>query len=314
MLAVVLALIVAVVVIWLLFAGLFGSGGSSTTNVTNVNPPAQTQPASKDGAERQHQRAEGRREHAGPAAERAAAGRARQALTITPERTREAAPIGAASFTSPPRRQRAAQTRNRPRPRRRNSLECGQNPWGRGAVARPIGVEARTHAPGVRGLKSTSTIGRRCATNETKPASRSDRTMVDVGFNPRTLAGPMCHAGPHGFWSHSNELRPYRRGEGRRVSSVSPLRAGEGPGVRSYLPVQIWPERMSLARTVPHRLEWCRGLAVQIAPFGHGEGRSPWSRQTANGCGPLTMRDGVPKSMMRKTWKGQHVRSPFVVI
>jgi hypothetical protein len=48
MLAVVLVLIVAVVVIWLLFAGLFGSGGS-TTNVTNVNPPAQTQPASKDG-------------------------------------------------------------------------------------------------------------------------------------------------------------------------------------------------------------------------------------------------------------------------
>lgn len=53
MLAVVLVLVVAVVVVWLLFAGLFGSGGS-TTNVTNVNPPAQsqpaqTQPASKDG-------------------------------------------------------------------------------------------------------------------------------------------------------------------------------------------------------------------------------------------------------------------------
>jgi hypothetical protein len=48
MVAVVLALIVAVVVIWLLFAGLFGSGGS-TTNVTNVNPPAQSQPAQKDG-------------------------------------------------------------------------------------------------------------------------------------------------------------------------------------------------------------------------------------------------------------------------
>jgi hypothetical protein len=48
MLAVVLVLIVAVVVVWLLFAGLFGSGGS-TTNVTNVNPPAQTQPGSKDG-------------------------------------------------------------------------------------------------------------------------------------------------------------------------------------------------------------------------------------------------------------------------
>jgi len=49
MLAVVLALVVAVVVVWLLFAGLFGSGGSSTTNVTNVNPPAQSQPAQKDG-------------------------------------------------------------------------------------------------------------------------------------------------------------------------------------------------------------------------------------------------------------------------
>jgi len=48
MIAVVLALIVAVVVVWLLFAGLFGGGGSSTTNVTNVNPPAQSQPAQKD--------------------------------------------------------------------------------------------------------------------------------------------------------------------------------------------------------------------------------------------------------------------------
>jgi hypothetical protein len=48
MLAVVLALIVAVVVIWLLFSGLF-SGPSSTTNNVNVNPPAQTQPAQKDG-------------------------------------------------------------------------------------------------------------------------------------------------------------------------------------------------------------------------------------------------------------------------
>ena len=48
MLAVVLALVVAVVVVWLLFSGLF-SGPSSTTNNVNVNPPAQTQPAQKDG-------------------------------------------------------------------------------------------------------------------------------------------------------------------------------------------------------------------------------------------------------------------------
>ena len=50
MLAVVLVLVVAVVVVWLLFAGLFGSGGS-TTNVTNVNPPAQTQPAQSQPAQ-----------------------------------------------------------------------------------------------------------------------------------------------------------------------------------------------------------------------------------------------------------------------
>jgi hypothetical protein len=48
MMAVVLALIVAVVVVWLLFSGLFG-GSSSTTNNVNVNPPAQSQPAQKDG-------------------------------------------------------------------------------------------------------------------------------------------------------------------------------------------------------------------------------------------------------------------------
>src|SRR3954470_20993495 len=48
MLAVVLALVVAVVVIWLLFAGLFGGSGSTTNNV-NVQPPAQSQPAQKDG-------------------------------------------------------------------------------------------------------------------------------------------------------------------------------------------------------------------------------------------------------------------------
>jgi hypothetical protein len=48
MIAVALALIVAVVVIWLLFSGLF-AGPSSTTNNVNVNPPAQTQPAQKDG-------------------------------------------------------------------------------------------------------------------------------------------------------------------------------------------------------------------------------------------------------------------------
>ena len=46
MMAVVLALIVAVVVVWLLFSGLFA--GPSTNNV-NVNPPAQSQPAQKDG-------------------------------------------------------------------------------------------------------------------------------------------------------------------------------------------------------------------------------------------------------------------------
>src|SRR4051794_3254279 len=49
MIAVVLVLVVAVVVVWLLFAGLFGSGGSTTNNTTNVNPPAQSQPAQKDG-------------------------------------------------------------------------------------------------------------------------------------------------------------------------------------------------------------------------------------------------------------------------
>ena len=48
MLAVVLAIVVAVVVVWLLFSGLFSGPSSSTTNV-NVNPPAQTQPAQKDG-------------------------------------------------------------------------------------------------------------------------------------------------------------------------------------------------------------------------------------------------------------------------
>jgi hypothetical protein len=48
MLAVVLAIVVAVVVIWLLFSGLFSGPSSSSTNV-NVNPPAQTQPAQKDG-------------------------------------------------------------------------------------------------------------------------------------------------------------------------------------------------------------------------------------------------------------------------
>ena len=48
MMAVVLALIVAVVVVWLLFSGLF-AGPSPTTNNVNVNPPAQSQPAQKDG-------------------------------------------------------------------------------------------------------------------------------------------------------------------------------------------------------------------------------------------------------------------------
>jgi hypothetical protein len=48
MLAVVLAVVVAIVVVWLLFAGLFSGPRSSTTNV-DVNPPAQTQPAQKDG-------------------------------------------------------------------------------------------------------------------------------------------------------------------------------------------------------------------------------------------------------------------------
>ena len=48
MLAVVLALVVAAVVIWMLFSGMFSGAGSSSTNV-NVNPPAQSQPAQKDG-------------------------------------------------------------------------------------------------------------------------------------------------------------------------------------------------------------------------------------------------------------------------
>ena len=48
MLAVVLALVVAGVVLWLLFSGMFSGPSSSTTNV-NVNPPAQSQPAQKDG-------------------------------------------------------------------------------------------------------------------------------------------------------------------------------------------------------------------------------------------------------------------------
>ena len=51
MMAVVLALIVAVVVIWLLFSGLFGGAGSTTNNV-NVNPPAQTQPAQSQPAQK----------------------------------------------------------------------------------------------------------------------------------------------------------------------------------------------------------------------------------------------------------------------
>ena len=40
MLAVILAIIVAGVVMWFLFSGMFSGGSSSTTNV-NVNPPAQ---------------------------------------------------------------------------------------------------------------------------------------------------------------------------------------------------------------------------------------------------------------------------------
>jgi hypothetical protein len=44
MLAVVLALVVAGVVLWLLFSGMFSGPSASSTNV-NVNPPAQTQPA-----------------------------------------------------------------------------------------------------------------------------------------------------------------------------------------------------------------------------------------------------------------------------
>ena len=48
MLAVVLAIVVAVVVVWLLFSGLFSGPRSNTTNI-DVNPPAQTQPAQKDG-------------------------------------------------------------------------------------------------------------------------------------------------------------------------------------------------------------------------------------------------------------------------
>jgi hypothetical protein len=49
-LAIVLVAIVAVVVLWLLFSGLFAGPSSSTTNV-NVNPPAQPaqeRPAQKD--------------------------------------------------------------------------------------------------------------------------------------------------------------------------------------------------------------------------------------------------------------------------
>jgi hypothetical protein len=48
MIAVILALVVAVVVIWLLFSGLFSGPSANSTNV-NVNPPARSQPAQKDG-------------------------------------------------------------------------------------------------------------------------------------------------------------------------------------------------------------------------------------------------------------------------
>lgn len=49
MLAVILAIVVAAVVGWMLFSGVFsGSGSAGTTNV-NVNPPAQSAPAQKDG-------------------------------------------------------------------------------------------------------------------------------------------------------------------------------------------------------------------------------------------------------------------------
>jgi hypothetical protein len=48
MIAVILAVIVALVVMWLLLSGLFSGPGPSTTNV-NVNPPSQSQPAQKDG-------------------------------------------------------------------------------------------------------------------------------------------------------------------------------------------------------------------------------------------------------------------------
>ncbi len=48
MLAVVLALVVAGAVLWMLFSGMFSGAGSNSTNV-NVNPPAQSAPAQKDG-------------------------------------------------------------------------------------------------------------------------------------------------------------------------------------------------------------------------------------------------------------------------
>jgi hypothetical protein len=46
-LAVVLAIIVALIILWLAFSGRFSAASGGTTNV-NVNPPAQQQPAQKD--------------------------------------------------------------------------------------------------------------------------------------------------------------------------------------------------------------------------------------------------------------------------